>query len=97
MIVVDRARTRWSGTPADWERLQDELRRHTCVHVPGFLDPALLAQIRALLSRTHFTEHRHGELSVDERAVPGQLSALLMFVLNDARLLDIVERLAFEK
>ena len=94
MIVVDRTRTRWVGTPADLERGAREIRDRTCVHLPGFLDPALLDEVRALLERTAFVEHEHGGLAVDERAEAGALSALLLLVLNDPQLLRVVEKLA---
>ena len=93
MIVVDRKRTRWTGTDSDWDRLGREVRERTCVHLPGFLDHRLLDEVRGLLEESVFARHRHGDLSIDERLQPGRLSALLTFVLNDPALLGLVERL----
>ena len=93
MIVVDRRGTRWTGTPGQWEEATRRLRDTTCLHLPGFLDRALLDEVRDLVDRTRFQEQRHGNIGVDERAEPGTLVALMMLLLNDAELLALVERL----
>ena len=93
MIVVDRAGTRWTGTSGDWQRMKDQVRGVTGVHLPGFLHPALLQEVRGLLAKTRFSEQRHSSIGVDECADAGPLSALMLLLLNDRALIEQVEDL----
>lgn len=93
MIVVDHAGTRWTGTQLDWDRAARQLRDTTLLHLPGFLDAALLDRARALLEQTRFEQQQHGRIGRDERAEPGPLAALMLLVLNDPELLRLVEAL----
>jgi len=97
VIVVDRRGTRQHGSEADFARLRAELDRTTCVLLPGFLDASLLGEAWSLLEGAKFEEHRHGELALDQRALPGPLGALLSLVLNDPPLLAFVSALAGSK
>lgn len=64
------------------------------VVLPGFLDPALLAVVRAKMVAETFVARRHGSIGIEECLPPGPTSGLLELVANDPVLLDAVAALA---
>jgi hypothetical protein len=61
--------------------------------LPGFLEPALLRAIQAALDREAFHSRTHDGIGIEHCLAPGATSGLLEFLANDARVLNVVERI----
>jgi 2OG-Fe(II) oxygenase superfamily len=95
-VSADPPSFRLTRTGAEWRETDAAALRRTfdaqhCVRLPGFLEPALLAQIRRLVSTSTFADCVHGDLASELRMEPGVCTGLLYFLVNDPQLFRLVE------
>lgn len=93
MIIVTHRATRRTGSDAALEKMRAEYRDRSCVALPGFIDPPLLRDLRALLGQAVFRERVHPGVSVEQCAEPGALTAALELALNDRDLFSLVSEI----
>jgi hypothetical protein len=93
VIVVHRSGCRVEAPRADLAKLRGQFDKTTCVRLPGFLAPALLDDLSAMLGKSSFSAFRHGDIGMEEIAESGTLGAMLMLVLNDPALLAMIEEI----
>jgi hypothetical protein len=94
VIVVERSGCRVDASPAELTALREQFDKTTCVRLPGFLAPALLGDLWAMLGKSAFTPFRHDDIGMEEMAESGTLNAMLMLALNDPDLLAIIEAIS---
>jgi hypothetical protein len=93
VIVVGRSGCRVDASPADLATLREQFDKTTCARLPGFLAPALLGDLWAMLDKTLFTPFRHDDIGMEEMAESATLNAMLMLALNDPALLAMIEEI----
>jgi len=77
-----------------WRR---EFAESRCIHVRGFLDPRLLAWLRARLAEARFQERVHKDLvppAVDLGLADERLLAMIVTTVNDRRLFGVVRAIS---
>jgi hypothetical protein len=89
-------RVGWAGTTcsasgADLRALRHQFDREHCLRLTEFLDPGVLAWLRAALERAEFTERSPGGIGLEHTMRPDASWGLLHLLVNDPALFAIVE------
>lgn len=71
--------------------LRDTFAGQHCAALPGFLDSAVVEDVRAQIARGTFREFAHGSIATELRLDQGVGTGLLHFLTNDPRLFRLVE------
>ena len=93
MIALSRAGLRVTATAADLDRLASIFATTHLVRLPGFIDEELGALIARRLDRAAFTPRLDGDLIIEYTLADADLLGLCVFVLNDARLFEVIDRI----
>lgn len=93
MIQLSRAGLRLAATDAALAAFAAQFAARHVIQLPAFLDPGLGSLIDARLSRAAFRSRVEEGVEVEHVADDPELLAVCHFVMNDPRLLQLVERL----
>src|SRR5437762_6605914 len=81
-----------TGSAADLARLRAEFDRQHLIHLPGFLEPALLQLIQETLAQTTF-QRRDQATGTELRPVDTTSYYALELLMNSPKLLHIIEQI----
>lgn len=93
MIQLARSGLVVDAGDAELASIADEFARCHVVRLPAFTSPDLLRLLRARLREAPFRPRIEDGVEVEETLEDADLGALCHFLLNDPRLLDLVERI----
>lgn len=79
---------------ADLAVLRRTFAEQHCARLTGLLEPALTAGIQAQMARGRFQEFAHGSVATELRLDDGVCTGLLHFLVNDPRLIRLVESIS---
>ena len=94
MIQLARSGLVVDAGDAELASIADEFARCHVVRLPAFMSPDLLRLLSARLRDAAFRPRIEDGLEVEETLEDASLTALCHFLLNDPRLLELVERIA---
>jgi hypothetical protein len=97
MLQVARASTAGHAGRDEIAALRSHFDRHHWVRLSGMLDPDLLRDVQARLTRARFIERVHDGVtppSIDLCMAPDATAALLELLFNDPAILRLVEQVA---
>lgn len=93
MIQLARSGLAVDAGDAELASIADEFARCHVVRLPAFLSPDLLRLLSARLRDAAFRPRIEDGVEVEETLADADLAALCHFLLNDPRLLELVERI----
>jgi hypothetical protein len=100
LICLTRRGASLPASASEIEQARARFAAGHALHLPGFLDPELLATVQTHIESDGFDEHVHEQLPsrpVDLRVKQGRGWALLLLLTNDAPVLDFARTVTGEK
>lgn len=79
---------------ADLAAFHRTFAQQHCARLTGFLEPALVDEIRNHIERGEFREFAHGAIATEQQLDAGTCSGLLHFLVNDPQLFRLVEHVS---
>jgi 2OG-Fe(II) oxygenase superfamily len=89
--VIQMTRRGAVSNDADLAALRHAFAQQQCARLNGFLEPALVDEIRIQIERGEFREFAHGSLATELRLETGICTGLLHFLTNEPQLFRLVE------
>jgi len=89
-LQLNRSRLVLTGSRSELIRMRREFERASCIVLPKFLDPALLAGVPEQVARGEFSAQDHDGFGRDYPMRDNPASQVLNFLFNDPRLLGAI-------